>query len=71
MDYLRSILEVSLTGLGYRFVLETEGNNMRERKGGVKADISNSSNSLDGILFTEIGNAARGPGGDRGETLQA
>lgn len=50
MDYWRGILEVRLTGLGYRLVLETEGKNMKERKVGIKADISNSSNSLDPSL---------------------
>lgn len=40
-------------------------------KVGIKTDIFNSGNSFNGILFTEIGNATRGQGGDHGKILQA
>ena len=47
---LRGILEVSLTVLGYRLILGTEGKNRKKRKVGTKADISDSSNSSDTSL---------------------
>ena len=47
---LRGILDVSLTGLGYRLVLGTEGKNRKKRKVGTEADISDSSNSSDPSL---------------------
>lgn len=41
----------------------------RDGKVGIKPDISNSGNSLDGILFAEIRNATRGQSGDHGKIL--
>lgn len=70
---MRGILEVSLTSkanLGYRLVLGTEGKNRKKRKVGTEADISDSGRRILGS-FTEIGNAARGSGGDHAKILQA
>ena len=47
---LRGILDVSLTGLGYRLVLGTEVKNRKNRQVGTEADISDSSNSSDPSL---------------------